>query len=328
MNHLHAALPGLGHTDEGHYGRKWREPHPAQAVYAASGHGQVLSPAWRLSPDRTLVGGVSWAPWSPGRSSDGSGGSGSVDGFAYCLDRGNGQVTRLIPADVLPPLNEIPAREADRRGMVVLAPLQVEPPRGVAETNQRVTVKVRQVLAPGQTTKLNPSQHGREHASEPAQASLASVVHLSRGQSLSVPQKHMDRIAAASIPTLKRSKIYCDKWIHEGVCAFTQQGCKFKHEMPADEQTQRSLGLFQGLPGWWRKRQEEASPRRAMPPSPLETCSRGRGEMGGFLDAAPKGPPWRERRMAEAPRLMSPPRKFCSKRMDGPRWRHLTPNGC
>lgn len=60
-------------------------------------------------------------------------------------------------------------------------------------------------------------------------------------------------------------KIYCDKWIHEGVCAFTQQGCKFKHEMPQDEATQKSLGLFHGFPAWWKKRADEQnSPRRAL----------------------------------------------------------------
>jgi len=60
-----------------------------------------------------------------------------------------------------------------------------------------------------------------------------------------------------SSKTSRRHKVYCDKWIHEGVCAFTQQGCKFKHEMPFDEETQRSLGLFQGLPGWYLKSQDE-----------------------------------------------------------------------
>lgn len=58
-------------------------------------------------------------------------------------------------------------------------------------------------------------------------------------------------------PSNRRNKIYCDKWVHEGVCAFTQQGCKFKHEMPFDEATQRSLGLFQGFPAWWKKKNEE-----------------------------------------------------------------------
>lgn len=55
----------------------------------------------------------------------------------------------------------------------------------------------------------------------------------------------------------KKHKVYCDKWVHEGICAFTQQGCKFKHEMPHDRATQRSLGLFQGYPNWYKKLQAQ-----------------------------------------------------------------------
>ncbi|CAI6100212.1 unnamed protein product [Clonostachys chloroleuca] len=55
----------------------------------------------------------------------------------------------------------------------------------------------------------------------------------------------------------KQDKEYCDKWVHEGVCAFTQQGCRYKHEMPYDKATQQSLGLFHGLPAWWKRKQAE-----------------------------------------------------------------------
>lgn len=55
----------------------------------------------------------------------------------------------------------------------------------------------------------------------------------------------------------RREKIYCDKWIHDGTCAFTQQGCKFLHEMPVDKETQVSVGLFTGLPSWYRRQQAD-----------------------------------------------------------------------
>jgi hypothetical protein len=55
------------------------------------------------------------------------------------------------------------------------------------------------------------------------------------------------------LPPARREKIYCDKWLHEGVCAFTQMGCKYKHEMPMDKATQLSLGLNHGLPNWYRR---------------------------------------------------------------------------
>lgn len=58
-------------------------------------------------------------------------------------------------------------------------------------------------------------------------------------------------------PPQRRNKVYCDKWVHEGVCAFTQQGCKYKHEMPFDKATQHALGLFHGLPAWWKKHQAD-----------------------------------------------------------------------
>lgn len=41
----------------------------------------------------------------------------------YYLDRGNGKLTRLIPADMLPPLHDVPAKEEARPGMIVLPPL-------------------------------------------------------------------------------------------------------------------------------------------------------------------------------------------------------------
>lgn len=69
----------------------------------------------------------------------------------------------------------------------------------------------------------------------------------------------------------KRTKIYCDKWIHDGTCAFTQQGCKYKHEMPHDKATQHMLGLFMGYPVWWKKRQAELSRRRDDVASPVHS---------------------------------------------------------
>lgn len=66
-------------------------------------------------------------------------------------------------------------------------------------------------------------------------------------------------------PNQRRPKIYCDKWVHEGVCAFTQQGCKFKHEMPSDKATQHSLGLFHGFPQWWKKHQADLARQREVP---------------------------------------------------------------
>lgn len=65
-----------------------------------------------------------------------------LNGYAYCLDRGNGEYTRLIPADMLPAMNEIPARQAGPGGMVILPALDIAPPQGAAAMDRPVTLKV------------------------------------------------------------------------------------------------------------------------------------------------------------------------------------------
>lgn len=89
-----------------------------------------------------------------------------LEGYAYVLDRGNGQFTRLVPADMLPPLNEIPAHQPSPNGMVVLPELQKAPPHGVAEMNRPVTLKVCIEFGPFSfSTLLPPETPGENPAS-------------------------------------------------------------------------------------------------------------------------------------------------------------------
>lgn len=53
--------------------------------------------------------------------------------------------------------------------------------------------------------------------------------------------------------------------MHEGICAFEQQGCRYLHDMPSDKATQVALGLFQGYPPWWKKHQADLQRQRAGP---------------------------------------------------------------
>ncbi|CAM1500675.1 Fc.00g098370.m01.CDS01 [Cosmosporella sp. VM-42] len=201
-----------------------------QQVYgaAAAAPRSVVSPNWRTAPTGDMN---NWMPTTPGNYtltttiSRGEIFDGNLNGYAYCLNRGNGQFTRLIPADMLPAMVEIPARQSGPLGMVVLPALQTPPPQGIPEMNRPVTIKA-------------------------------------SGQGSDIIQKQIDRIVATSPLTQKKPKIYCDKWVHEGVCAFTQQGCKYKHEMPIDTATQHSLGLFHGFPPWWKKLQAEIQRRQ------------------------------------------------------------------
>lgn len=63
--------------------------------------------------------------------------------YAYCFDRGNGNYTRLIPADMLPPVLGIPAIQQGSGGMMVLPLPGAEPVGGLPSNVQPVTLKVR-----------------------------------------------------------------------------------------------------------------------------------------------------------------------------------------
>jgi hypothetical protein len=65
-----------------------------------------------------------------------------ADIYAYCLDRGNGQYTRLIPADMLPRLRDVPVFETDATRMQVLPTPQGLAPNGRNTNVEPVTLQV------------------------------------------------------------------------------------------------------------------------------------------------------------------------------------------
>ena len=142
--------------------------------------------------------------------------------YAYALDRGNGQYTRLIPADCLPPTFNL-TRIQGPEGLIILsAPRGPPPPELFYNAGHDTT---QPVIGTGRPS----SQSG-----DAVQSTIDSIV-------ASLPQAPK-----------KKPKVYCDKWLHEGVCAFAQQGCRYKHEMPMDKATQHAVGLFNGLPKWYK----------------------------------------------------------------------------
>ncbi|KAI0148689.1 hypothetical protein GGR57DRAFT_227167 [Xylariaceae sp. FL1272] len=173
--------------------------------------------------------------------------------YAYCYDRGDGQYTRLIPADMLPAMRDIPATQASCVGMIVIPQPRGFPPNGRSSNTQPVTL-ISPSVSPASPADPIQSRIDNIVATTPQTPALSSAVGGTTSGS-----------ASGNFPNQRRPKIYCDKWVHEGVCAFTQQGCKYKHEMPFDKKTQNQLGLFHGFPAWWKKHQADLARQRDTP---------------------------------------------------------------
>ncbi|XXH03763.1 hypothetical protein Hte_010169 [Hypoxylon texense] len=237
--------------------------------------------------------------------------------YAYCYDRGNGQYTRLVPADMLPPLKDIPAVQQSCSGMMVLPQPRAIPSEGRSSNAEPIILRgppdspsspsdsiqsridtivastpptpthlqapmspvgvVGLGLGPGSTVTSAPGSHHHHHHHNSHSHSHShhrggggggnhgggggggsgGGSHANNGNQQQQQQQQQQ--------PQRRPKIYCDKWVHEGVCAFTQQGCKYKHEMPFDKVTQHQLGLFHGFPAWWKKHQADLSRQRDSP---------------------------------------------------------------
>lgn len=77
--------------------------------------------------------------------------------YAYCYDRGHGQYTRLIPADMIPNLCDVPALQQDCLGMIVLPAPRALPANGRSSNVEPVMLKViitKNLVAPSASRPL------------------------------------------------------------------------------------------------------------------------------------------------------------------------------
>lgn len=68
------------------------------------------------------------------------------EAYAYCFDRGDGEYTRLIPADMLPEMQDVPRRQRGADGMIVLPVPGGRAPRGVQGVTCPVRFKVSNIM--------------------------------------------------------------------------------------------------------------------------------------------------------------------------------------
>ncbi|KAI3335900.1 hypothetical protein F4824DRAFT_500389 [Ustulina deusta] len=154
-----------------------------------------------------------------------------------------------FPLTCFHPSKNIPAMQRGYAGMMVVPQPRGLPPNGYWSNTEPVVVRSPPVTPPSPADTIQ-SRIDNIVVTTPSTANLLSP-----------------SLSNAATGGHRRSKIYCDKWVHEGVCAFTQRGCKYKHEMPSDKLTQHQLGLFQGYPHWWKKHQADLSRQREALPS-------------------------------------------------------------
>ncbi|KAI1102104.1 hypothetical protein F4804DRAFT_334623 [Jackrogersella minutella] len=220
----------------------------------------------------------------------------SLDGnYAYCFDRGNGQYTRLVPVDMLPPLRDVPALQQGSAGMIVLPMPRALPPNGRSSNSESVMLKSAPTTPSSRSDTIQSRIDTIVASTPPTPPHNQSLLSMSSGGATGIGAESVTPRVGINPPNAgthltghihgaqnaggthggghgghggggqqpqRRPKIYCDKWVHEGVCAFTQQGCKYKHEMPFDKVTQHQLGLFHGFPAWWKKAQADLSRQR------------------------------------------------------------------
>ncbi|PBP18614.1 hypothetical protein BUE80_DR010632 [Diplocarpon rosae] len=150
--------------------------------------------------------------------------------YAYAMPRGDGTYTRLVRADNLG-LSDVPPAQGPEGLIIVPSPRLVEPSRRLGGEPMVPSEVVERLAHPHRN-----SLHGRRPHLDDTQGHIDSIIR-----------------SAQRSPGHRPEKIYCDKWIHEGTCAFTQMGCKYRHEMPSDKATQMMLGLNHGTPSWYRR---------------------------------------------------------------------------
>lgn len=154
--------------------------------------------------------------------------------FAYGIRRHDGSVTRLIRADQIntPFMNPRLPRWQSEEGLIILPePRQLSPDRRGGCDPIISQQKIRDLNQSIMPNILKAS------TGDSNQIQIDKIINTRPKESAATPQR--------------RKKVYCDKWVHEGICAFTQIGCKFKHEMPTDKETQIAVGLNHGFPNWY-----------------------------------------------------------------------------
>lgn len=84
-------------------------------------------------------------------------------------------------------------------------------------------------------------------------------------------------------------KVYCSFWCRTGCCDYTQQGCKFLHEIPQDPEIRESMGL-RDFPTWMQEEPRGPRPAKASSVDRMQEGNWRRERTQDYQRVLPAGP--------------------------------------
>lgn len=151
----------------------------------------------------------------------------------------------------------------ENRANTAAADMKREDPLFIAALTSTM-VQQRQIVGVGSSNSQTADKPANKAGGQPGQDSGA-LAEGSPFEKPSLPQRQgiVTSPAASeeatgpegSTPGPLSKKRYCTYWIRKGECDYMQEGCRYKHEMPVDEETQQRIGLRE-IPLWFRESPE------------------------------------------------------------------------
>ncbi|KAI5247306.1 hypothetical protein E4T43_02293 [Aureobasidium subglaciale] len=195
-------------------------------------------------------------------------------GFKFFIERDNGSLIPLLPVDELPdevrlvgvPLS-LTDSQARAQGMVYLGHQPSTRDKFVlagtikdSVTPSSITMKYTPQLDVAPCNHYVPQVH-MQPVTVPTHVSVSS--YRPPNPPKSKPLYNERPLPPSGIEPDQRKKVYCTYWIqNQGQCAYMQQGCMYRHEMPEDKKTLNSIGL-KSVPLWWRQQQARNKKQKA-----------------------------------------------------------------
>lgn len=179
----------------------------------------------------------------------------------YFISRNNGTIVPLLPADELPYNIRLEGvqrvmKMENASGMTLVGTLPFTGRFFKLDTNpsQRPTADIAdKPIAPPSATATT-WRRKDDSPKEATQAKIDTIVASEANKPASGSDKPSKPSSSSSSRSTPESgeKVYCTHWIRHGECDYTQQGCRYKHEMP-DKATLAGIG-FRTIPRWWQEK--------------------------------------------------------------------------